>query len=1256
MTYSSLMNFVSLFTTYDGLEQKPVQFKYDSNAYGCQILIEATKNLGIPINSSLELYLYSGVSLMQPVHYFDTLNMHNAKDGMTLKVQAKNVSNLTYSDLSKYLIDVNVYKKAHTLSKGTTANTYSIRDKELSKIYAVKVYSIDFTDVKLQQNFLHFISQSLAVNHPAIIHFKGFSWMNPTAIIEDFMKNGSLADALDHEIEFTNIQKQKMIFGIASGLNFLHENQTSHQNLKPSNVLLDANYEPAIADIIFKTENEISSESNRECMYEAPEIIDDQELTEKIDIFSYGMICFAILTGKSPFDTKAKTFKIQQAIVSGKHPKIPDDIPQSFSTLIKQCWQLDPASRPSMNDVVASLKDESFLLSPDISEEYHEYINRIQVYSVNAPTIMKIDKADSQPVKKQDPAAETQKEHANPFDDNHISDIPQISLNTPPIGAINPPPAMPLQQNPPLPNPTNLPLPNPTNLPLPNPTSPPLPAQVNFPMPRQHTPTLPPAPPDDILPMLQTNQFAFRSGSIGLPPAGLPPPGSISSSQIPLPSGVAPPPPQSVKPFVMPKPAIFDSPPSSLNLSSQPKVDSNDERSNSFRPDLVISNIHPPLNLPSPPDKFESPSSLGMSVIISKSHDPKQNHVIEDDDYSSSLQISMVSPPQIVRPLDILPPPEFEDDDEIQDDLNMSLILPPKIKTMNKPSPKAEKTAEEILKEKADNNNDPEAQDQYGMKLMTGDGVPKDQTKGLEYLRRSSNAQYPAGMFHYGSALLEGDGCDVDEDTGFSLIVNSCNKNYSEAQAFMGISYKFQENYKEAFRLFTNASNQGDPQGKYELAVMYYDGKGTNVNKLAASKLFKEAADKGIQEAKIRYGSMCFEGDGIAKNLKDAYTYIKDSYDSNYPNSVFYYGKLVYKGCGSYMESMPHDGVALIKQACDKDVIEAKYYYGLILLKDKTFKNEELGLQYVKEASDREFPDALVMYGDFIYNGHKGLKKNEQLGLQMIKKGADSGSAKGCYLYGIKIRRNPIEFETSLKYLKKGADSFEINSLIEYGKTCITATGLFRDIPQGIKYLEKACEMENANAYFTYGQFLVGKIQSQLQTNLEKGVEYLRKAFELGNEEAGILLVKVLHGPPFGRHEEANEVMEKISNNGNSKAQYHLGYSLFTGTYNRKNVTDGIMWLTRAAEQDFPLALDLLGQIYYKGIGVPKNMVLSEQYFSRAVKFEISHSCYFYAKILFKQKNFEEAKKYFELSLDQSNPKMFNKCKAWLKKCEKHLK
>eukprot|EP00253_Pinus_taeda_P023922 PITA_23922 len=132
-------------------------------------------------------------------------------------------------------------------------------------------------------------------------------------LVYEYMSNNSLNKHLFGEIEshLSWESRLNIIVGTARGLSYLHEDsivRIIHRDIKCGNILLDDKFNPKIADFGLarffpEDESHVSTRFGGTIGYTAPEYAVHGQLTEKADIYSYGIVVLEIVSGRKSVDT-----------------------------------------------------------------------------------------------------------------------------------------------------------------------------------------------------------------------------------------------------------------------------------------------------------------------------------------------------------------------------------------------------------------------------------------------------------------------------------------------------------------------------------------------------------------------------------------------------------------------------------------------------------------------------------------------------------------------------------------------------------------------------------------------------------------------------------------------------------------------------------------------------------------------------------------------------------------------------------------
>jgi len=239
---------------------------------------------------------------------------------------------------------------------------------------------------KALSDFRTEISILKSLRHPNIVLLLAYSTTEDLEVMISELMRCSLLDIFKaHIVNGTKLKmKDKIAYAIqlAQGMQYLHTCKPPiiHRDLKPANLLIDHSGVLKVADFGLSKVRPDQKKNEKDTFmmtgetgsyrFMAPEIFLHLNYNETVDIYSYGMILFYLLSGKPPWPTENGLVAARKAAEEGDRPTIPRSWDTRLQILLQECWDENPSARPSFHQILKILRQHSQSMYPSENEQF----------------------------------------------------------------------------------------------------------------------------------------------------------------------------------------------------------------------------------------------------------------------------------------------------------------------------------------------------------------------------------------------------------------------------------------------------------------------------------------------------------------------------------------------------------------------------------------------------------------------------------------------------------------------------------------------------------------------------------------------------------------------------------------------------------------------------------------------------------------------------------------------------------------------
>ncbi|KAK7883333.1 hypothetical protein WMY93_029507 [Mugilogobius chulae] len=302
-----------------------------------------------------------------------------------------------------------------------------------------------------------------------------------------------------------------------------------------------------------------------------------------------------------------------------------------------------------------------------------------------------------------------------------------------------------------------------------------------------------------------------------------------------------------------------------------------------------------------------------------------------------------------------------------------------------------------------------QAEHTIGQMLFWGQqGVASDLHKAVEHFQRAAELQEdPVSLYDYGIVLLQGQGVEKDISKGVFYLKKAMDKGSVPAMNALGWYYEhYEKNYQEAVKLWERADRLDSPDAAMNLGVMYLQGHYPNnpPSQFLAYEYFLKSSNRGHIKAANQVAEFWTTGisEYVDRRPLDAVRLTKWAAEHN-----GYLGSVLRRGLDSYLKNNMLSSLLFYLMAAESGFATAQFN-AAFLCEQNTGQFLHPGFasscmwKYYNFTIHSENPNtyALLRLGDMLYEGHGGRQKDQDSAAHMYKTAALRRQPQGLYNLG----------------------------------------------------------------------------------------------------------------------------------------------------------------------------------------------------------------------------------------------------------------
>src|SRR6266404_5879620 len=246
------------------------------------------------------------------------------------------------------------YEILALLGQGGMGAVYKARDKELDRLVALKIIRPELTtNPEILKRFKQELILARQVTHRNVIRIFDLGQADGFKFITmEYLEGQDLRGVLREKGKLTPEEAARVILQICRALEAAHGEGVIHRDLKPQNIMMDANGRAYVMDFGIARSAHLPGMTQTGALvgtpeYMSPEQAKGEKLGEQSDIFSLGVILYELVVGQSPYHSETPLATLWKRLQEKAKPlcEIDPTIPKAFSDIVEKALEVEPENR-----------------------------------------------------------------------------------------------------------------------------------------------------------------------------------------------------------------------------------------------------------------------------------------------------------------------------------------------------------------------------------------------------------------------------------------------------------------------------------------------------------------------------------------------------------------------------------------------------------------------------------------------------------------------------------------------------------------------------------------------------------------------------------------------------------------------------------------------------------------------------------------------------------------------------------------------